>query len=165
MIVVFYSNRCPVAEAYEQRLLQLAETFRPRGVRLIAISVGHHASDSFEKMQRRAHERRWTIPYVQDLSQDIARKYGATSTSQAFLLNSDRKIAYMGAIDDQWKDAAKVEHAYLRDALTAFLAGQKVDIPETRPVGCHTSKEQRLITPALRSHRKFAARINRFVAE
>lgn len=136
IIVVFYSNRCPVADAYEQRLLQLAADFRPRRVRVLAISVSHHAGDTFDKMQQRAHERRWTIPYVQDLSQDIARKYGATTTSQVFLLNAERKIAYMGAIDDQWKDAGKVENAYLREALTAVLAAQKVEIPETRPVGC-----------------------------
>ena len=136
VIVVFYANRCPVAEAYELRLLKLAADFQPRGVRVLAISVSHHRSDTLDKMQQRAHERRWTIPYVQDLSQDIARKYGATTTSQVFLLNADRKIAYMGAIDDQWKDATKVENAYLREALTAVLAGQKVDIPETRPVGC-----------------------------
>jgi len=136
VVVVFFANRCPVAEAYEQRLLQLTADFRDRGVRVIAVSVSHHASDRFEKMQQRAHERRWTVPYVQDLTQDIARKYGATTTSQVFLLNAERKIAYMGAIDDQWKDAAKVETPYLRDALTAVLAGKPVDIAETRPLGC-----------------------------
>lgn len=136
VVVVFYANRCPVADAYESRLMQLAAEVRERGVKFVAISVSHHDSDRFEKMQQRAHERGWKIPYVQDLTQEIARKYGATTTSQVFLLNADRKIAYMGAIDDQWKDAAKVETHYLRDALTAILAGQPVDITETRPVGC-----------------------------
>lgn len=136
VVVVFYANRCPVAEGYELRLLQLAADVRERGVRLIAISVSHHDSDRFEKMQQRAHERGWKIPYVQDLTQEISRKYGATTTSQVFLLNADRRIAYMGAIDDQWKDATKVETHYLRDALTAVLAGKPVDITETRPVGC-----------------------------
>lgn len=136
VVVVFYANRCPVAEAYESRLLQLAADVRERGVRFVAISVSHHDSDRFEKMQQRAHERSWKMPYVQDLTQEIARKYGVTTTSQVFLLNADRRIAYMGAIDDQWKDATKVETHYLRDALTAVLAGKPVDITETRPVGC-----------------------------
>ncbi len=53
-----------------------------------------------------------------------------------FVLNGERKIVYMGAIDDHWQDAAKVETPYLRDALTAVLAGHHPEITETRPVGC-----------------------------
>ncbi len=136
IVVVFYSNHCPVVEAYEARLKQLAAEFRPRGVEFVAVSVSHHAADGFEKMQQRAHERALKFPYLQDLTQDIARRYGVTTTSQVFLLNKDRKLAYMGAVDDQWKDAMKVETHYLRDALTAVLAAKPVEIGETRPVGC-----------------------------
>jgi hypothetical protein len=52
------------------------------------------------------------------------------------VLDGDRKIAYMGAIDDSWEDAGRVERDYLRDAIEALLAGQKVPVAETRPQGC-----------------------------
>lgn len=136
IVVVFYSNRCPVVEAYEPRLKKLTADFADRGVKFIAVSVSRHDADRFEKMQPRAHDRQLPYPYVQDITQDLGRRYGATSTSQVFVLNRDRKIAYMGAIDDQWQDAAKVETHYLRDALTAVLTGEPPDITETRPVGC-----------------------------
>ena len=57
-------------------------------------------------------------------------------TSQVFVLNAERRIAYMGAFDDQWKDASKVESHYTRAALDALLAGKQPEIRETRPVGC-----------------------------
>jgi len=136
IVVVFYSNRCPVVEAYEPRLKKLTADFADRGVKFIAISVSRHDADRFEKMQQRAHDRQLPYPYLQDITQDLGRKYGATTTSQVFVLNRHRMIAYMGAIDDQWQDAAKVETHYLRDALTAVLAEEPPDITETRPVGC-----------------------------
>lgn len=136
IVVVFYSNRCPVVEAYEPRLKTLAKDFQDRGVKFIAVSVSQHAADGFEKMQQRAHDRQLPYPYVHDATQDLARKYGATTTAQVFVLNGDRKIAYMGAIDDHWQDAAKVETRYLHDALTTVLAGQSPDVTESRPVGC-----------------------------
>lgn len=136
VVVVFYSNRCPVVEAYEPRLKQLAADFTNQGVKVLAVSVSHHAADGFEKMQQRAHDRALPFPYVQDLTQELGRNYGAITTAQVFVLDVDRKIAYMGAIDDQPKDAAKIENPYLRNALKAILAGKSPDITETRPVGC-----------------------------
>ncbi len=136
VVVVFYSNRCPVVEACEPRLKQLAVDFANQGVKVLAVSVSHHAADRFEKMQQRVHDRALPFPYVQDLTQELGRNYGAITTAQVFVLNADRKIAYMGAIDDQPKGAAKVENPYLRDALKAILAGKPPEFTETRPVGC-----------------------------
>lgn len=136
VVVVFYSNRCPVVEAYEPRLKQLVKDSEGRGVKFLALSVSQHPADRFEKMQARSHERQLPYPYVQDLTQELGRKYGATTTSQVFVLDAHRQIAYMGAIDDHWQHADKVETHYLREALTAVLAGKSPDIPETHPVGC-----------------------------
>ncbi len=136
IVVVFASNRCPVMDGYEPRLKQLTADFANRGVKFLTVSVSQHPADSFDKMQQRAHDRQYPYPYVQDLTQDLGRKYGATTTAQVFVLNADRRIVYMGAIDDQAKDEKKVESHYLRDALTAVLSGEKPDITETRPVGC-----------------------------
>ncbi len=66
VVVVFYSNRCPVVTAYEARLKQLTKDFQARGVKFIAISVSHHPADGLEKMQQRAHERQLPYPYVHD---------------------------------------------------------------------------------------------------
>lgn len=136
VVLVFIANHCPVAAAYEDRVKQLAADFRERDVELVAISVSRLESDRLEKMKERAKDSRFPFPYLHDSSQSTGHRFGATVTPQIFVLNSERRIAYMGAFDDQWKDAAKVETHYARSAIDALLAGKQPEIRETRPVGC-----------------------------
>jgi peroxiredoxin len=136
VVLVFFANHCPVAAAYEARLKQLAADYRERDVELVAISVSRLESDRLEKMKERAKDSQLPFPYLHDPSQSTGHRYGATATPQIFVLNSERRIAYMGAFDDQWKDAAKVETPYARAAIDALLAGMPPEIRETKPVGC-----------------------------
>lgn len=136
VVVVFTCNHCPVAQAYEDRLLKLHADHRVRGLELVAISVSELEEDNLAAMTERAKERGFTFQYLQDPTQQIAKDYGATNTPHVFLLDGQRKIAYMGAIDDAWQDAEAVSHKYLVDAVEAVLAGQAVERPETKPQGC-----------------------------
>jgi peroxiredoxin len=136
VVVIFSCNHCPVAQACEGRFKQLATDYKDRGVAVVAISVSRFAQDDFAKMQARAKEQGFNFPYLQDLSQDIGRKYGATNTPQVFVLNAERKIIYMGAFDDDWEDASAVKEPYTRLAVEAVLAGKAPDVTETRQVGC-----------------------------
>ena len=86
-------------------------------------------------MKEHARKRGFNFAYLHDPSQKIARKYGVTNTPQVFLLDKQRKIAYMGAIDDN-ADSRKVEEHYLIDAVTQLLAGKELEITETRQFGC-----------------------------
>ena len=136
VVLVFIANHCPVSAAYEERLKQLAVDYCERDVELVAISVSQLDSDRLDKMKERGKDSKFSFPYLQDASQAIGRRYGATMTPQVFVLNAERRIAYMGAFDDRWKDAAKVETHYTRAAIDALLAGKPPEIRETRPVGC-----------------------------
>jgi peroxiredoxin len=134
--VIFTCNHCPVAQACEDRFKQLTGDFKSRDVAVVAISVSRFAADDFPKMQARAKEREFNFPYLQDPSQEIGRKYGATNTPQVFVLNRERKIVYMGAFDDNWEFADEVQEPHARRAVEAVLAGKTPDVTETRPVGC-----------------------------
>lgn len=136
VVVVFWCNHCPIAQSYEDRLKQLTAAYQERGVAVAAISVSQLPADSFDKMQSRAREREYNFAYLHDPSQEIARRYGATCTPHAFVLDRARRIAYMGAIDDNFRSPAAVETHYLRDALEAVLAGETPEIRESRQTGC-----------------------------
>lgn len=136
LVVVFIANHCPVAAACETRLKQLAADYRERGVEFVAISVSRLDADRLDKMKERAQDAKFPFPYLHDASQETGRRYGATATPQVFVLNAERRIAYMGALDDNWRDPAKVETPYARDAVDAILADRPPEIRETRPVGC-----------------------------
>ncbi|QDV74220.1 thioredoxin family protein [Botrimarina mediterranea] len=135
VVVVFTCNHCPVAKAYEDRLVQLQKDYAKKGVEIVAINVNNLEADKLPAMKKRAKEKGFKFAYLYDPSQEIAREYGATVTPHVFLLDGDRNVAYIGAIDDNMK-ADKAEQHYLRDALDAVLAGKAPETASTPPAGC-----------------------------
>ena len=135
VVVIFTCNHCPVAMAYEDRFIKLAQEYKDQGVSVVAVNVNNSEADKLDKMKERAEEKGFTFPYVYDSSQQSARKFGASVTPQVFVLDKDRKVAYMGAFDDSMF-ASKVEQQFCRDAVNAVLEGKSVEVPETRAKGC-----------------------------
>jgi peroxiredoxin len=135
VVLVFTCNHCPVAKQYEERLIQFAKAHEKQ-VQVVAISVSHNAADRLDKMKSRAAEKRFPFPYLYDESQQSARAYGATVTPHFFVLDADRKIAYMGAFDDNIFEPEKVEKHYLVDAVEAVLAGNEPKVKESLQRGC-----------------------------
>ncbi len=148
VVVVFICNHCPVAKSYEDRLIAIQKDYKKKGVEIVAInsnSPKKQPQDSFEKMEDRAaakdlgdwrkSKEPFNFPYLFDATQNVAKAYGATCTPHAFLLDRDRKVAYMGAVDDNM-DAKKVKEHFLRNALDAVLDGKKPPKTETKEFGC-----------------------------
>jgi peroxiredoxin len=135
IVVVFTCNHCPVAVAYEDRLVALQKDYQKKGVRLIAINCNTIAPDRLDKMKERAEQKGFHFPYLYDESQKTGHDYGATCTPHVFVLDKARKIAYMGAIDNS-QNADNATTHYLRDALDALLAGKTPAVATTRPFGC-----------------------------
>lgn len=135
VIVVFTCNHCPVAKAYEQRLIDIARKAKKQQVATVAISVSLYEADNLQAMTRIAAERKYPFQYIHDASQKIGKKYGALCTPHVFLLDGERKVAYMGKIDDSMYPR-KVTEQLLQSAISQVLAGKPVDIDETKPVGC-----------------------------
>jgi len=134
LVVVFTCNSCPVAEAYEERILAFANA-NPK-VGLVAINVNTGKDDALPAMKARAMKKKLTFPYLYDASQEIARKYGAKFTPEFFVLNKDRKVVYMGAMDDKTPPGeAKLKH--LEAAVKAAQDGRKPETAETSAAaGC-----------------------------
>ena len=137
LVVVFTCNSCPYAVDYEERINELAKTYAgPQGrVGVVAINANLVPEDSPEAMRQRAESRGFVFPYLFDASQEVPKSFGALRTPEVYLLNSQRQILYMGAIDDN-TDAGKVSATYLEDAIEAALAGKEIAVSETPPVGC-----------------------------
>ncbi len=141
IVTVFTCNHCPVAIAYEDRLVALQKDYKSKGVRLIAVNVNNLPNDRLGPMKVRAKQKKFNFPYLYDPTQKIGRDYGATVTPHVFVLDKGRKIAYMGAVDDS-QNSKRVEDHYLRDALDALLAGKKPPQPVTDQFGCGIKYEK-----------------------
>jgi peroxiredoxin len=138
VVVVFTCNSCPYAVDYQDRINALAKKHAGDSakVKVVAINVNLIEEDSLAKMQERAKEKGFVFPYLFDESQQIANAYGATRTPEFFVLDAERKIVYMGAMDDS-SDAAKVTKRYVGPAIEAALSGTAPEVKETVAVGCN----------------------------
>lgn len=135
IVLVFTCNHCPVAKAYEDRLIEFQKDYKAKGVQVIAINVNNIPADRLDKMKQRAAEKGFNFPYLYDSTQVSGRDYGARVTPHVFVLDAQRKIAYMGAFDDS-QNPSGVKEKYVRDAVDAILAGRQPAQAETKAFGC-----------------------------
>jgi peroxiredoxin len=137
-VVIFTCNHCPYALAWHDRLLDAARDYAGQGVRFLAINANdaeRYPADSYEAMQLRVRNENWPLPYLHDESQDVARAFGAKTTPDVFVVDSDGRLRYRGAPDPDHSDPS-LNAAWLRGALDALLEGRDPDPVETEPVGC-----------------------------
>lgn len=138
-IVVFTCNACPYAQAYEDRIIALSKKYAPLGFPVVAINPNDknvQPADSFDKMKERAKAKNYPFLYLYDESQEVALAYGATRTPHVFVLDGQRTVRYIGAIDDNSEDPSAVSEAYVENAVDALLAGKEVPVKETKAIGC-----------------------------
>lgn len=138
-IVVFTCNHCPFAKKYEDRIIALANKYKPQGYILLAINPNDPAAqpeDSYALMQQRAKEKGFGFPYLFDEGQKVYPKYGATKTPHAFLLDKNLVVKYIGAIDDNVEDASAVKEKYLENAIAALESKKTPSPAVTKAIGC-----------------------------
>jgi peroxiredoxin len=141
-VVVFTCNTCPVAQAYEQRVVDLNTQFAPKGYPVIAINANDaqlSPGDSYDEMKKRSNEKKYAFPYLIDETQEVAKTYGAKHTPTVFVVQrqgSDFIIKYIGAIDNNAQDGEQASQKYVQNAVNALLADKPVAIPTAKAIGC-----------------------------
>ncbi len=141
-IITFTCNTCPFAKAYEDRIIALDKKYASKGYPVIAINPNNpdvQPGDGFKAMQSRAIEKGFTFPYLVDEGQQVYPKFGATKTPHMFVVQKTSKgnvVKYIGAIDDNYKDASAVNKKYVENAINALLNGEDIKEKETKAIGC-----------------------------
>lgn len=148
LAVVFMCSHCPASALYERRVSRLSETYRDKGIAVVAINpdspkavrldeMGYtDTDDSLSGMKARAEHRNLRYPWLFDGDAQIgAKQFGVTATPQIFVFDRDRKLRYQGRIDDNPLEG-RVTARDAQDAIDALLARQPVRLSTTKPVGC-----------------------------
>jgi hypothetical protein len=138
-LVVFTCNGCPYAKAWEDRIVELGNTYAKKNIGVLLINSNNpqrSEGDSFELTQARAKERKMQFAYGVDPQSAVAKAYGATKTPEAFVFDKDGKLVYHGTIDDNHEEPGKVTKRYLKDALEAVSGGKAPPVTETKSMGC-----------------------------
>jgi peroxiredoxin len=141
LVVVFTCNHCPYAQAYEDRLSELAHYYSVQGVQFVAINSNDASSypeDGFGEMKKRAAKKKFGFPYLRDESQETAKAYGAEVTPDVFLFDKDRVLRYRGRIDDNWRFRDRVREHSLKEAISTVLSGGVIppEDADKRGLGC-----------------------------
>jgi len=139
LLVIFSCNTCPWVIAWEDRYVELADSYKDKGVGIVAINSNEkqfETVDSMEEMQAHAKEQGYNFYYTMDNGSKLASEFGATRTPHIYLFDKKDKLVYRGAIDDNARKPDKVENTYLADAIDNMLAGSAIDPTATKALGC-----------------------------
>lgn len=148
LVLIFTANHCPTAQAYEERILKLDADYRDRGVQIVLVSPNDPLAvrldeqgwsdmgDTLADMKIRAEDRGFTFPYLYDgETQAMSREYGPKATPHVFVFDRERKLRFVGRIDDN-EDPSKATTTDARDAIEAVLEGKPVPVETTKVFGC-----------------------------
>lgn len=136
VVLEWIATDCPYVEkhhAVRGQIPALVDVFRGRGVVWLSIASGRDADP--ERLRAALAPLRIDNPVLLDRSGCVARRYGARTTSQVFVIDARGVLRYSGAIDDDRSSWSVGTHNYLELALTALLAGDEVPIACTPPYG------------------------------
>jgi peroxiredoxin len=140
LVVAITCNHCPVAVAYEDRIINFTKKYAGKKVQVIAINVNTSDADKLEAMVVRAKGKGFNFPYLYDASQMVARDLNARVTPEFYVFDKSRKLVYWGSMDNK-QDPAKVTTNYLEPAVDAALAGKAVTTAVTKAFGCSVQYE------------------------
>ena len=147
-IVVFTCNTCPVAKAYEQRIIDLNTKYEPLGYPVIAINPNDPElakGDNFEAMKARAKDKNYSFPYLFDEGQATTNAYGARATPHIFLVekkNNATTVVYTGSIDNDPEDTNNNKVNYLDQAIQAISEGKAPVTASTKALGCSVKRKK-----------------------
>lgn len=155
LVVVFACNHCPISQMYEQRIQQLDDDYRERGVAVVVIQPNDpkairideldssDISDTLQEMKIRVDYKHLRYTYLYDgETQSVTRAYGPQATPHIFVFDTERKLRYEGRIDNSYR-MEQVKTRDARNAIDALLADREVAVTHTGVFGCSTKWQEK----------------------
>ena len=138
-VILFIATKCPVSNAYNERMEKLAQDYKARGVNVVGINA--NSTESAADVKAHASKNNLTFTILKDDGNKIADALGATRTPEAYYLDASNKLLYHGRIDNS-RDVTQVNTSELRDALEATLAGKPVPKTTANAFGCSIKRPE-----------------------
>ena len=132
-VIIFVATKCPVSNAYNERMEKLAEDYKARGVNVIGINANN--TEPAAEVKSHAAEKGLKFTILKDDGNKIADRLGATRTPEAYVLDASGKLVYHGRIDNSQKIEG-ISSSDLREALDEMLAGKAVSKTGGAAFGC-----------------------------
>jgi len=132
-VLIFMATKCPVSNAYNDRMTKLAEDYKAKGINVIGINS--NSTEPAAEVKSHAAEKGLKFAILKDDGNKIADRLGATRTPEVYLLDAKGKLAYHGRIDNSQK-VEGITSNDLREALDQMIAGKAITKTDGAAFGC-----------------------------
>ena len=133
IVLIFIATKCPVSNAYNERMEKLAQDYKAKGVNVVGINS--NITEPAAEVKSHAAEKHLTFTILKDDGNKIADRLGATRTPEVYALDGNGKLVYHGRIDNSQR-LEGVSANDLRNALDEMLAGKPVTKTGGAAFGC-----------------------------
>lgn len=144
VVLESYNLDCPFcANHFKTGAMQeLQKELTDKGVVWLMVNSVNPKHPNFRTIEQARTE--WTkeklnaTAWLDDSSGTIGKAYNMKTTPHMFVIDKSGTLVYDGAIDDKADpnhDPRKARN-YVREAVGKVLAGEKVEVAETKPYGC-----------------------------
>ena len=142
VVLEWFSPDCPFVKKHYRddtgTMLKIQQDMSEEDVVWLRINSARkgHPSTGVDRNKNTAEQ--WSIdtPILLDESGEVGMAYNAKRTPEMYIINTDGKLVYHGAIDNRADAAAPGDVNYVRNALQQVLAGETVTTSETKAYGC-----------------------------
>jgi len=133
IVIMYIATRCPVSNAYNERMVKLYDDYHSKGV--VFLGINSNKKEDAEECAEHAEEHDFQFPVLKDPNNKVADKYDAQVTPEIYIVNANRELLYHGRIDNSQRED-NVENQDLKNALDEILDGKVVSVTETKAFGC-----------------------------
>ena len=136
-VLIFIATKCPVSNAYNDRMEKLAQDYKAKGINVIGINSNN--TEPASEVKSHAGEKHLTFTILKDDGNKIADRLGATRTPEAYVIDASGKLVYHGRIDNA-QNTANITSSDLRDALDEMLGGKPITKTGGAAFGCNIKR-------------------------
>ena len=139
-VYFFLATTCPISQQYTKEINTLFEKYHSQGIDMMLVFPYKGKKSIKKEVLKFKKLYNLEMPIKIDKNFTMTKKLRASVTPEAFLLDSEEKVLYHGAIDNWYyqlgKNRINITEHYLEDAI--ILAKEKKIIlkPYIEPVGC-----------------------------
>ena len=132
-VLVWVSAQCPVVKSYNERINEIADEVKAKGINLIGINS--NATESLDWVASSAKEVGYRFPVLIDKENVLADKLEASVTPEFYYFDKENVLLYHGSLDND-RSGKNVTINYLRDAFDSALDKKPIKTAKTNAFGC-----------------------------
>jgi peroxiredoxin len=136
-VIVWLSAQCPVVKAYKDRINEIANAYKAKGINFVGINS--NATEDLTWVKSNITEFGYQFPMLIDKGNVLADKLGATVTPEVYFLDNKNVLKYHGAIDND-RSGKNVQEQFLKTAFDSALSGKSIEKAKTAAFGCSIKK-------------------------